>query len=91
MFRRMTNRWAPVLLVSIAVVVFNAGAAEAKRVALLIGNEKYEETAPLNNPANDVELMRSAFEAAGFDSVKTVFDLNRAAMVKALYNGLINL
>ncbi len=84
MFMRMRNRWAPVFFVSIAVVVFNAGAAEAKRVALLIGNQKYEETAQLNNPANDVELMRASFEGAGFDSVKTVFDLDRAAMVKAL-------
>ncbi len=84
MFKRLPKRWAPVFLVSIAVVVFNAGAAEAKRVALLIGNQKYEETAPLNNPANDVELMRASFQEAGFDSVKTVFDLDRAAMVKAL-------
>ena len=84
MFKRIQKRWAPVFFVSIAVVVFNANAAEAKRVALLIGNQKYEETAQLNNPANDVELMRASFEAAGFDSVKTVLDLDRSAMVKAL-------
>jgi TPR repeat protein len=94
MFKRMQERWAPagwvlerwapVFFVSIAVIVFNAGAAEAKRVALLIGNQKYEETAQLNNPGNDVELMRASFENAGFDSVKTVLDLDRAAMVKAL-------
>jgi TPR repeat protein len=84
MLKQMQRRWAPVLFVSIAVIVFNANAAEAKRVALLIGNQKYEETAQLNNPANDVELMRASFESAGFDSVKTVLDLDRAAMVKAL-------
>lgn len=84
MLRRVQKHWAPVFFVSVAVVVFNAGAAEAKRVALLIGNQKYEETAQLNNPANDVELMRASFQNAGFDSVKTVFDLDRSAMVKAL-------
>ncbi|MCQ4632118.1 SEL1-like repeat protein [Shinella sp. CPCC 100929] len=84
MLKQMQRRWAPVLFVSIAVIVFNVSAAEAKRVALLIGNQKYEETAQLNNPANDVELMRASFEAAGFDSVKTVLDLDRGAMVKAL-------
>ena len=84
MFKRIPRRWAPVFFVSIAVVVFNAEAAEAKRVALLIGNQKYEATAQLNNPANDVELMRESFQEAGFDSVKTVFDLDRSAMVKAL-------
>ncbi|MFC3075903.1 caspase family protein [Shinella pollutisoli] len=84
MFKRLQKRWAPVFFVSIAIVVFHAGAAEARRVALLIGNQKYEATAQLNNPANDVELMRESFQNAGFDSVKTVFDLDRAAMVKAL-------
>lgn len=84
MFKRKPARFAPVFFVSIAVVAFSAVAAEAKRVALLIGNQKYEETAQLNNPANDVELMRASFENAGFDSVETVFDLDRSAMVKAL-------
>jgi TPR repeat protein len=84
MFKRKTIRWAPVFLMSVAVVVFQAGTAEAKRVALLIGNQKYEATAQLNNPANDVELMKTSFETAGFDSVMTVHDLGRAEMVKAL-------
>ena len=36
MLKQMQRRWAPVLFVSIAVIVFNTNAAEAKRVALLI-------------------------------------------------------
>ena len=84
MFKRASRRWAPLFLAAIAVVVFHAGAAEARRVALLIGNQKYAANSQLNNPMNDVELMRASFEDAGFDSVKTVFDLDRSAMVKAL-------
>ncbi|MCF3642696.1 caspase family protein [Rhizobium sp. TRM95111] len=80
----MTKRWAPVFFVSISIFVLQAGSAEAKRVALLIGNQKYEATAQLKNPANDVELMKASFESAGFDSVLTVHDLDRSAMVKAL-------
>lgn len=67
MIKQTKRRWASVFFVSVAVVVFNVGAAEAKRVALLIGNQKYEQTAPLNNPSNDVELMRASFQEAGFD------------------------
>ncbi|WP_203426244.1 caspase family protein [Sinorhizobium sp. BG8] len=84
MFERVVSRIAPIVFLSVAVFVCEAGAAEAKRVALLIANQKYEATAQLNNPANDVELMRQSFESAGFDSVNTVHDLDRAAMVKAL-------
>ncbi|MEI2297551.1 caspase family protein [Ensifer sp. MJa1] len=62
----------------------SGGAWAAKRVALLIGNEQYEATTKLNNPANDVELMKASFEEAGFDSVTTVHDVSRQDMVKAL-------
>ncbi len=68
-----------------SVLVCQYGVAEAAaRVALLIGNEKYQATSQLNNPANDVELMKTAFEEAGFDSVTTVHDVDRSAMVRAL-------
>ena len=85
MFEAYSRRWVPILVLSLSVFVFQAGSAEAaKRVALLIGNEKYEATSQLNNPANDVELMKASFEEAGFDEVKTVHDVDRASMVRAL-------
>lgn len=69
----------------LSVLVCQYGVAEAAaRVALLIGNEKYQATSQLNNPASDVELMKTTFEEAGFDSVTTVHDLTRGAMVRAL-------
>ncbi len=85
MFKAYSRRWAPIFLVSLSIFAFQAGVAEAaKRVALLIGNEKYEATSQLNNPANDVELMKQSFEDAGFDTVTTVHDVDRGSMVKAL-------
>ncbi len=85
MFKAHSRRWAPIFLVSLSIFAFQAGVAEAaKRVALLIGNEKYEATSQLNNPANDVELMKQSFEDAGFDTVTTVHDVDRSSMVKAL-------
>lgn len=85
MFKARSRRWMPIFFVSLSFFVFQAGVAEAaKRVALLIANEKYEATSQLNNPANDVELMKQSFEDAGFDTVTTVHDVDRGAMVKAL-------
>lgn len=85
MFKAYSRRWVPIFILSLSVFAFQAGAVEAaKRVALLIGNEKYEATSQLNNPANDVELMKASFEDAGFDTVTTVHDLDRASMVRAL-------
>ena len=85
MFKRHLHGWLPVFVLALSVIAFHAGSAQAaKRVALLIGNEKYEATSQLNNPANDVELMKTSFEDAGFDTVTAVHDLDRASMVRAL-------
>ncbi|OOG66888.1 hypothetical protein B0E45_23985 [Sinorhizobium sp. A49] len=79
------RQWRSFVILFVAVLAFSpADALAAKRVALLIGNEKYEATSQLNNPANDVELMKVSFEEAGFDSVTTVHDVGRKDMVKAL-------
>jgi len=85
MFKRHFHSWLPIFVLALSIVAFQTGSAEAaRRVALLIGNEKYEATSQLNNPANDVELMKTSFEEAGFDTVMAVHDLDRAAMVRAL-------
>ena len=78
MFSGHSSRWRSFVILLVAVSAFApAEVLAAKRVALLIGNEKYEATSQLNNPANDVELMKASFEEAGFDSVTTVHDLGR--------------
>jgi uncharacterized caspase-like protein len=55
-----------------------------KRVALVIGNSNYDETANLANPANDAELMAETFKTAGFDSVEIRRNLKIADMRRAL-------
>ncbi len=85
MFTRLTPRRLPFLVIFAAVVSFSGTAAEAaKRVALLIGNADYKATAPLRNPANDVELMSKTLKAAGFDEVDVAIDVDLVGMKKAL-------
>ncbi len=85
MIRSFMRRAASLAVVSVSVVVvMGVDAWAAKRVALLIGNEKYQATSQLNNPSNDVGLMKASFEEAGFDSITTVLDVSRQDMVKAL-------
>ena len=45
-----------------------SSAGNEKRVALVIGNSRYE-TAPLRNPVNDANLMASALREMGFDVI----------------------
>ncbi|WP_083636179.1 caspase family protein [Bradyrhizobium sp. AS23.2] len=59
-------------------------AVAEKRVALVIGNSKYEKTAPLSNPANDATLIAEMFNAVGFDNVELRRDLKVNDMRRAL-------
>jgi hypothetical protein len=59
------------------------GAAAEHRVALVIGNAAYQNTAALANPSHDAEDMAAALQRLGF----TVFsgsDLNKRGMERAL-------
>lgn len=58
--------------------------AEAKRVALVVGNGSYEHIAPLPNVASDARAMAALLRAAKFDSVAVVHDLGAAALRRAL-------
>ena len=85
MSMRLTPRRLPFMIVFAAVFAFSSNAAEAgKRVALLIGNQQYQATAPLKNPGNDVQLMRTTLLAAGFDEVDVAIDVDLTGMKKAL-------
>jgi hypothetical protein len=57
--------------------------AEAKRVALVIGNSAYRSVSPLANPLNDARLVAKALAASGFD-VQLGADLDRKGMEIAL-------
>ncbi len=47
---------------------FNSFSQE-KRIALVIGNAKYENAPVLNNPVNDALLMKETFDKLGFDVI----------------------
>ncbi|MCU0447774.1 MAG: caspase family protein [Microscillaceae bacterium] len=53
-----------------------------KRLALIIGNSKYEKS-PLKNPVNDARSMEKSLKNLGFDVLKHE-DLNQAGMKKAI-------
>ncbi|KJC57003.1 caspase (peptidase) [Bradyrhizobium sp. LTSPM299] len=55
-----------------------------KRVALVLGNSAYRNTAPLANPGNDAAVMAATLKAAGFDSVDFRRDLPAAETRRAL-------
>lgn len=57
----------------------DAGAPDAKRVALVIGNSKYVHAVELPNPANDAHLIASTLRNAGFEVIEGV-DQDNAGM-----------
>ena len=72
-----------VLAGSLALLTTNLLAAE--RIALIIGNGKYEHIGALDNPPKDVELVSAALRDVGFD-VTTLLDADIAAMDQSLAN-----
>jgi hypothetical protein len=57
--------------------------AEAKRVALVIGNAAYRTISPLANPLNDARLVANALAASGFD-VQMGLDLDKKGIETVL-------
>ncbi len=53
---------------------FIASGAQAKKVALIIGNAQYVNTSPLENADNDANLVAGAAKMAGFDDVTVALD-----------------
>jgi hypothetical protein len=70
------------LLIAAFVQLALSSAAQAQRVALLIGNSSYQ-TAPLSNPPNDVLAMEAALKATGF-KVQKVLNANQGQMKRAV-------
>lgn len=50
--------------------------AEARKVALVIGNSDYANTSRLANPVNDIKLIAASAHQAGFDDVTIAADLS---------------
>lgn len=63
-------------LVTLTVLFLLApSAAEARKVALIIGNGDYANTSRLVNPANDIRIIAASAKQAGFDDVTVAADL----------------
>jgi uncharacterized caspase-like protein len=58
--------------------------AEARKVALIIGNSDYANTSHLVNPANDIKLVAASARNAGFDDVTVAADLAVNEFQKAM-------
>jgi hypothetical protein len=59
-------------------------AQDQRRVALVIGNTRYQYAARLENPTNDADLMAAAFKSVGFQSVIVHKDLTQSQTLQAL-------
>lgn len=71
------------LLLSVILICDHSLASSEKRFALVIGNDKYENVRPLNNPVNDASSVATALEKMDF-SVTLRTDANLRSMKDAL-------
>lgn len=58
-----------------ALFLLSPTVAEARKVALIIGNGDYANTSRLVNPANDIKIVAASARQAGFDDVTIAADL----------------
>ena len=72
------------LLAGLVLAVALGLPAEARRVALVIGNSAYTHAERLPNPTNDANAIAAALKRLQFDRVTLLFDLGAEAMRKAL-------
>ena len=84
LFRKGKNLLRTVLLALLASSVLASAALAEKRVALVIGNGKYEGgIGALTNPPNDAKMMAEKLTALGFEVIKLV-NGDQKAMKRAI-------
>ncbi len=79
----MVRSW---LAIGIYMLLLWSADADARKVALIIGNSDYEKTGSLDNPVNDAKLVAASAERAGFDDVIVARDLSQKNFQRALRN-----
>lgn len=72
------------LITLTALVLIAPTAAEARKVALVIGNSDYANTSRLANPVNDIKIIAASARQAGFDDVTIAADLSVNDFQKAM-------
>jgi len=71
------------LSLAVAALAFGSTHADAARLAMVVGNDAYQNTTALKNARNDAQALARELEAAGF-KVTRVFDASRDALNDAL-------
>ena len=87
MLRRLVIRMIGLAVAGIMLVFAAADPALAgKRVALVVGNSRYQHDRPLANPANDARLVAQALQRSGFElsGGGVQLDLGKAAFDQAV-------
>jgi len=72
------------LITLTALALFAPSAAQARKVALVIGNSDYANTSRLANPVNDIRIIAASARQAGFDDVTIAADLSVNDFQKAM-------
>lgn len=72
------------LITLTALILLAPTAAEARKVALVIGNSDYANTSRLANPVNDIKIIAASARQAGFDDVTIAADLSVNDFQKAM-------
>ena len=72
-----------ILFLMLAAISTSGQARAEKRIALVIGNGAYQNTAPLNNPSNDANDISAVLQRLGFD-VTEGRDLDKRAMERLI-------
>jgi uncharacterized caspase-like protein len=80
----MHRRAALLLALCFAIALLPGSATAAERVALVVGNAKYQHGAALKNAARDAEAMAGLLRNVGFGSVAVEIDANRQKMLDTL-------
>ncbi len=83
--RQIGTRWRILLLalLTFGILLLAQAAADARSVALIIGNSKYNKIAELANPTNDAQDLSASLTNIGYE-VQTVIDADYETMRKAL-------
>jgi formylglycine-generating enzyme required for sulfatase activity len=72
------------VLTLIAWILACGPALASTRVALVIGNARYEQARDLSNPANDAHAVAAVLRQIGFDDVREATDLGADALRRAV-------
>ncbi|SIO40889.1 Tetratricopeptide repeat-containing protein [Bradyrhizobium erythrophlei] len=82
-FSSQTESLAPIMP-SVAKPPPTTTATAERRIALIVGNSRYQSVPELPNPAGDASLIARTLKAVGFNDVRVETDLSRDALNRVL-------